>query len=407
MLTAMKDFLLQVAMVATLVYTYQIFFAERYERKQHVKLILTVLLGLSILFCMTFPAYVNAQFRIDIRIVPLLLGALYGGWRTGLFLCALIILYRVYLGVDTGLITTVLALAFSMPVIVYFQKIFTRALKRKRIFITLGLSSYYCLVGLISAISIRGFSFQVLQVQIIHISLAVSAVLFFTLLNETIQDILRKNRQLQSEAKEAEIAFLRSQIKPHFLYNALNSIASLCIDEPRKAEQLTLDLSHYLRGSFDFKHLESLTTLGKELELIEAYINIEKARFGNRLQVEYDVDANPQTRMPPLILQPLVENAIRHGLMSNLRGGTVKIAAKMTAADTVSFAVEDNGSGMSDATRAGLLKPDVDKKGIGLWNISQRIELLYGKRLHIESAEGIGTKVYFEIPDRQLQRAGG
>ncbi|RIE00676.1 ATP-binding protein [Cohnella faecalis] len=121
-------------------------------------------------------------------------------------------------------------------------------------------------------------------------------------------------------AKAAEIAFLRSQIKPHFLYNALNSIAELCVDEPEQAEQLTLQLSQYLRSSFDFKQLDSLTTLDNELKLVEAYVRIEKARFGDRLRVIYDIDANPAIRIPPLILQPLVENAIRHGLMSNQRG---------------------------------------------------------------------------------------
>jgi sensor histidine kinase YesM len=226
----------------------------------------------------------------------------------------------------------------------------------------------------------------------------VVVVFFFISLNETINEIIRTNQQLQSDVKDAEIAFLRSQINPHFLYNALNSIAALCIDEPHKAEELTLDLSRYLRGSFDFKQLESLTTIENELELVEAYINIEKARFGARLCVEYEVDGNlDNIRIPSLILQPLVENAIRHGLMSNLRGGTVKISVKEKVDGVVSFAVEDNGCGMSEERRKDILKPDV-KKGVGLWNISQRIKLLYGKGIHIESEEGIGTKVFFDIP---------
>jgi sensor histidine kinase YesM len=153
-----------------------------------------------------------------------------------------------------------------------------------------------------------------------------------------------------------------------------------------------------LRSSFDFKQLDSLTTIENELELVKAYINIEKARFGARLDVEYDVDANLDIRIPPLILQPLVENAIRHGLMSSLRGGTVKISVKKEADAIVSFAVEDNGCGMNEKKWEEILKPDVNKKGVGLWNISQRIKLLYGNSLRIESTEGIGTKVFFDIP---------
>ncbi|WP_158630169.1 ATP-binding protein [Cohnella sp. AR92] len=199
-------------------------------------------------------------------------------------------------------------------------------------------------------------------------------------------------------ARDAEIAFLRSQIKPHFLNNALNSIAALCIYDPAKAEELTLQLSMYLRNSFDFKQLDSFTTLANEMELVQAYIIIEKARFGDRLQVEYDVDADRNARIPPLILQPLVENAIRHGLMSTLEGGTVRIEVKQSEDDTIRFAVEDNGSGMNDKVREEAIGMNDNQRGVGLWNISQRLRLLYGKTIRIESQEGIGTKVYFDIP---------
>lgn len=402
-----KDFMLQLACIATLIFTFQLFVAERVERNNHVRIILAVLMGLSILLCMSFPAYDHSNVRIDIRIVPLLLGTLYGGLRTGIVLSAVIILYRSYLGVDLGLYTTILTLLISMPVIVFFQKYFTKAQKKKRIQIALLLSIYYCLVGIILVSSIRGFSIETLQVHFIYLLISIMAVLFFTALNETIKEMLRKIQQMQSDAKEAEIAFLRSQIKPHFLYNTLSSIAALCIDEPHKAGELTIDLSQYLRSSFDFKQLDSLTTIENELELVKTYINIEKVRFGARLHVEYDVDANLDIRIPPLILQPLVENAIRHGLMSKLRGGTVKISVKQEADASVSFAVEDNGCGMSETKREEILKPDVNKKGVGLWNISQRIQLQYGTSIRIESAEGIGTKIFFDILARPIKQIGG
>ncbi|MGZ7442337.1 ATP-binding protein [Paenibacillus sp. TH7-28] len=199
-------------------------------------------------------------------------------------------------------------------------------------------------------------------------------------------------------AKDAEIAFLRSQINPHFLYNALNSIAELCVQAPGQAEELTLELSRYLRGSFDFKQLVSLSTLGNELELLAAYVHIEKARFGERLEVEYEVDAEPSLQIPPLILQPLVENAIRHGLMSHLQGGKVKISVKKTSESGIHFSVEDDGRGMSERKLKDVLSKDRYQKGVGLWNISQRLKLLYGRGISIESAEGIGTKVSFDIP---------
>lgn len=218
---------------------------------------------------------------------------------------------------------------------------------------------------------------------------------------------LTRLRASVKTAKDAEIAFLRSQIKPHFLYNALNSIAELCVEEPEKAEELTLQLSQYLRSSFDFKQLDSLTSLENELELVKAYINIEKARFGARLQVIYDVNANTDIRIPPLILQPLVENAIRHGLMSNLRGGTVTLSVNMLDHSMIRFMVEDNGSGMSEHKLEEIMRSDVDKRGVGLWNISQRIKLLYGESILIQSVEGKGTKVSFEIPAEHVIRMGG
>jgi len=205
-------------------------------------------------------------------------------------------------------------------------------------------------------------------------------------------------------AKDAEMAFLRSQIKPHFLFNALNAIAELCVEEPERAEQLTLHLSQYLRSSFDFKQLDSLTRLDSELKLIEAYVHIEQARFGDRLQVIYNVNANRMLLIPPLILQPLVENSIRHGLMSNLAGGRVMITITEENG-TVSFHVEDNGCGMSEQKLEEILRADGERSGVGLWNIDRRIKLIYGHQIHISSREGVGTKVSFDIPVQLRNRS--
>ncbi len=208
---------------------------------------------------------------------------------------------------------------------------------------------------------------------------------------------LTKLKSSVKSAKDAEIAFLRSQINPHFLYNALNSIAALCIDEPQKAEDLVIQLSAYLRNSFDFKKLDSLITIEKELELVKAYLNIEKARFGARLNVEYDIEGNLNILIPPLILQPLVENAVRHGVMSNLQGGTVRITIKKMN-NTVSFRVEDNGKGMNRAKVEEILDSNVERRGVGIWNIDRRLRLLYGKGIQFDSREGVGTRVSFHIP---------
>jgi len=399
MINIVKDFLLQMSFVAGVIFTYQIFIKDKLQGSRPVQVLHSVLFGISILLCMSFRAHVDSTFALDIRVVPLLLGTLYGGWRTGVFLSVVIILYRLQLGFDVGFYTTVLVLLFSMPVIVAFQKRFIQADKDRRIQIALSLSLYYLLTGLGSAYLVGEFSAKLVQVVLVQMALTVAFVWFFVALSELVKETLRMNRQLESEAEDAEIAFLRSQIKPHFLYNALNSIAALCIDEPHRAEELILDLSQVLRNGFDFQRLQTMTTIENELELVKAYLNIEKARFGERLRVVYDVDVDVNIWIPPLILQPLVENAVRHGLMCNLRGGTVKISIKNETSALVRFVVEDDGSGMSAERRDEVLrKPDPTKKGVGLWNIIQRIRLHYGQPIRIESDEGIGTKVSFEIP---------
>ncbi len=393
-----KDFMLQLAAITTLIFAYQVFFAGR-PRLDRGKIALNVLFGLSTLLCMTFPAVFASDYRVDIRIVPLLLGTLYGGPLTGIFLSAVIILYRWYIDVDMGLLTTVLSLLLSLPVFLYCRKYFIAARKNKRVGIAFLLLLYYSLAGIVSVALVRGLAFvDVVRIHEIHIVFNVAALLFFINLNETIKEMIQNNQRLESEAKDAEIAFLRSQINPHFLYNALNSIAALCIDEPRKAQNLTLNLAQYLRSSFHFKRLNAMTTLEHELELVRAYVNIEKARFGDRLEVEYDVDADLDMEIPPLMLQPLVENAIRHGLMSNLQGGTVNISAKRLANAVIRFTVADNGCGMSETKRNEVLQPDAGKGGIGLWNMSKRYRILYGRSIGLVSAEGVGTKVVFDIP---------
>lgn len=207
-------------------------------------------------------------------------------------------------------------------------------------------------------------------------------------------------------ARNAEIAFLRSQIKPHFLYNALTAIAELCVIDAEQAEQLTLRLSSYLRSSFDFKHLEALTTLENELELVRSYVAIEQARFGARLHVEYVLEANLGVMIPPLVIQPIVENAIRHGVMSRSKGGTVKLTVIEQAQGDVLIRIEDNGCGMNENQVKSVLKPDTAVGGIGLWNISQRLRLLYGTTLRIDSRVGEGTHVEMELSTSHILERG-
>ncbi len=402
MLGIIQNFLLQVSLIVVLIFTYELFFAERLTAGRRDKLVLSALFGTTIILTMIFPIQLTGDIHVDLRVVPLLLGTLYGGRRTGVALAGIIIVCRLLLGFGPGFYTTTFALAVSMPAVLYFQRPFIAAPKGRKIRIAVLLSLLYGLMGSGSTFALKGTSAEMVRLHLVYLPTIVVSVLFSVVFREAIRGIVERNRQLQTQVKEAEIAFLRSQIRPHFLYNALNSIAELCVDEPRKAEALTLDLSQYLRRSFDFSPQDRRTTIRHELELVEAYLNIEQARFGDKLHVEYDIRANRRSLIPVLMLQPIVENAVIHGIRSSdLPVGRVRVSICEGKDGVIRFRVADNGIGMSEERLEEVLARGTerqDSEGVGLRNINRRLELLYGRQLRIESQAGAGTTVSFDIP---------
>ncbi|WP_369827089.1 ATP-binding protein [Cohnella sp. CIP 111063] len=206
-------------------------------------------------------------------------------------------------------------------------------------------------------------------------------------------------KDLVSTRMEAELSFLQAQIKPHFLYNSLSVIAALSTKEPQRAEELLYDLSDYLRGSFNFENYNGVVPLSNELDTVRAYISIEKERFRGKLQVKYEIDESVGIAVPILFIQPLVENAIRHGVSKKPEGGTVRLSIKRDGGHTV-ITVEDDGVGIPAQKLDGLLEEKGVKSGVGLSNIQRRMILNYGHGLNIQSAEGRGTIVTMVIPDQ-------
>lgn len=210
---------------------------------------------------------------------------------------------------------------------------------------------------------------------------------------------------MKSSAEEAvasQIKFLQAQIKPHFLYNALNTILSFSLEDPEKTYQLLLHLSNYLRGSFTFNERESIVSLRQELELTEAYLAIEKARFEDRLQTKMVCETQVDVDIPLLVLQPLVENAVRHGVLKQKHGGTVTIRIGQTEGYVV-ISVEDDGVGIPPEQLETLLDDGVHTAGIGLRNIHKRLMRLYGHGLEMTSELGKGTKITIRIPLQESQ----
>jgi signal transduction histidine kinase len=214
-------------------------------------------------------------------------------------------------------------------------------------------------------------------------------------LKARVATLLQMKRSV-SALVSTELSFLQAQIKPHFLYNALSVISSLSVRDPKRAKELLLHLSDYLRGSFNFENHNGLISLSSELQTVEAYLAIEQERFKERLRVEYDIDESIAVSIPILSIQPLVENAVRHGIMGKIEGGTIKVAVYKRL-DKICIDVEDNGLGIEEDRLPVLLQSD-GKPGVGLRNVHKRVLALYGEGLHIESKKGHGTRVTMVIP---------
>lgn len=197
---------------------------------------------------------------------------------------------------------------------------------------------------------------------------------------------------LKTMAKEAELKALQTQINPHFLFNALHTTSFFVRKDPNKAREIIIDLSTYLR--YNLENSCKLVPLEMELEQVKAYFNIEKARFGDKISLNIDVDENIKNiNIPSLIIQPLVENSIKHGLLKKREGGFVNIIAKKENNGCL-ITIEDNGVGIDQKIIDNL--DDRIDKNIGLKNVHNRIKLIYRKGLVVEKLE-TGTKISFYI----------
>jgi len=203
----------------------------------------------------------------------------------------------------------------------------------------------------------------------------------------------------------AELKALQAQVNPHFLFNALNTVVSFCRTDPEKARHLLLQLGDFFRKNL--KSGEKFVTLREECEHIRAYLAIEQARFSERLGVREEITEDALNwRLPGLTLQPLVENAIKHGIYPMSTPGEILISA-LVEDESLVVRISDNGVGIS-AEKLTLINAGVEVStsglGIGLQNVAQRLQILYGKRANfvINSREGKGTEVILRIPPAEV-----
>ena len=212
-----------------------------------------------------------------------------------------------------------------------------------------------------------------------------------------IEKMERQNREanLRELAAQAELKALRAQINPHFLFNSLNTIADLIVTDPEKAETMTVLLAKVFRHVLMHSD-QQFSRIAEEMEFLQTYLGIEQVRFGARLRVSMDIDQTvAQAPIPSLILQPVVENAIKHGLAPKVGEGHISITAGIDG-EYVRLAVEDDGVGVQPAAPAA---PSTGS-GLGLRIIADRLRTLYNGRatLHVQTAEPVGSRVTILIP---------
>ena len=194
---------------------------------------------------------------------------------------------------------------------------------------------------------------------------------------------------LNAKLTESRVSTMMSQIRPHFIYNTLGSIEQLCSIDPAKAGELVHDFAKYLRGNFGELDNPKPILMSQEMEHVRHYISIENVRFPD-MSFYFEMNSD-DFHIPALTIQPIVENAIKHGLMKLQKGGTIKVSSYETETHYCVL-VEDDGVGFNTDV---LLD---ERKHLGIRNIRGRLKAMVNGTLQIESQEGVGTKVLIEIP---------
>ncbi len=344
---------------------------------------------------------------VDLQILFVGISGLTGGFWVGLAVGFVNSLFRF-------MVARVVSVSLALPILVgLFAGFFhfvnpNRPWKAKYVFLGgLGIGLLHSLFTYLPMY--RYLSFVPFFATVLSLTFAECGVifLFFILCWQILKE--EKRKQTERELLRTRLNFLRAQINPHFLFNALNTIVAVCGQEgANRARRLIVQLSTFFRRIT--KEEGDFVLLQEELDYLDAYLSIEQARFGERLQVEKKIqlsESGLQTLVPILVLQPIVENAVKHGLSQKTEGGKIIIRAEEEDAK-VRIEIEDTGIGMSEEIRQGILEQNgrnlkeknSDHAGVGLKNIRERMNNLFGTKfqMSIASIPNQGTTVSITLP---------
>lgn len=245
-----------------------------------------------------------------------------------------------------------------------------------------GFSSYIVLP--IAAMIVQIFAYGIACLNLMT-TLAILIIFLFIQVEQA-----RKFREKELELADSRIAGMMSQIRPHFLFNSLTAIRQLCDCDPGQAKEAIFEFSGYLRANLDALTFKGCIPFEREIVHVKNYLSLEKKRFGDVLQIVYDLRAG-NFLIPPITVQPIVENAVRHGITKKKGGGTVTIRSCETK-DAFVVVVEDDGVGFSGEP------PSDGKSHIGIENVRKRIEAMCGGSLMIRNRQEEGTEVTITVP---------
>lgn len=226
-------------------------------------------------------------------------------------------------------------------------------------------------------------------ISLINIAISISMILMF------VASMIEQNENLARKEKEAadlRISIMISQIAPHFIYNTLTSIQEMCSSDPEMAGELTGEFAEYLRGNLESLNMDKPVPFERELSHVKCYASIEEKRFAGKVKTRYNI-RDDEFLIPSLTLQPLVENAIKHGLRKKRGGGTVEISTERIG-DEIHITVKDDGVGFD------MNQVNDDKMHVGIYNVTKRLHDMSGGSLKIESNVGTGTCVEIILPQK-------
>lgn len=267
--------------------------------------------------------------------------------------------------------------------------IYRKYLRRKEVF-------YFCFYIFMPVI---GEVLQILFYGIATVNVLAAIAMVIIYINIQSEQALLLEKQ-EKQLAELQVNIMLSQIQPHFLYNSLTAIRQLCDIDSSQAKQCVTDFSRFLRANMDSLTSRNPIPFSQELLHVKSYLSLEKQRFGERLTVVYDIQTD-EFELPPLTVQPIAENAVRHGIMKRDIGGVLNIRSSERD-DYYELIVEDDGIGFDTSSS----RVDDETTHIGITNVRNRVEELVNGTVDIESTPGKGTKVTIRIPKTDFKIRG-